>query len=248
FVALALLPTLISQGFAGSEGVVTLCLAVFTISIALGSGLAARASRGRPNLALVPLGALLMGAFALLLAWLAALIVPGAPMRPADLLASPTGLVLLAGLSGLAVAGGLFIVPAFAALQSWAPVERRARVIAAVNVLNAAYMLAGGAVVGVVEAAGFGGAPLVGLLGLGCLLAMALVIRAWGDEVLRDFARLLFRFLFRLDVKGLEHIPPPGVRVIFAPNHVSLLDGPILHSILPQRAAFAVNTEIARAW
>src|SRR5262249_57008777 len=48
FVALALLPTLISQGFAGSEGVVTLCLAVFTISIALGSGLAARASRGRP--------------------------------------------------------------------------------------------------------------------------------------------------------------------------------------------------------
>ena len=45
----------------GSDSVVTLCLAVFSIGIASGSLLAARASRGQPNLALVPLGALLMG-------------------------------------------------------------------------------------------------------------------------------------------------------------------------------------------
>ena len=49
----------------GSEGVVTTCLAVFTVGIAIGSALAAGASHGRPNLSLVPLGALLMGVSAL---------------------------------------------------------------------------------------------------------------------------------------------------------------------------------------
>ncbi|MGB8137785.1 MAG: hypothetical protein WCF15_13485, partial [Pseudolabrys sp.] len=40
----------------------------------------------------------------------------------------------------LAVAGGLFIVPAFSAVQAWSGVDHRARTIAAVNVLNAAFM------------------------------------------------------------------------------------------------------------
>ena len=40
----------------------------------------------------------------------------------------------------MAVAGGLFVVPAFAAVQAWSDVAYRARTIAAVNVLNAAFM------------------------------------------------------------------------------------------------------------
>ena len=35
---------------------------------------------------------------------------------------------------------------------------------------------------------------------------------------------------------------------MFAPNHVSLLDGPLLHAVLPVDAAFAVDTGIANAW
>ena len=41
FVALSLLPALVKTGLGGSEGVVTTCLAVFTVGIAIGSGLAA---------------------------------------------------------------------------------------------------------------------------------------------------------------------------------------------------------------
>ena len=37
---------------------------------------------------------------------------------------APRGTALLVGLCGLAVAGGLYIVPAFAAVQAWAPVDR----------------------------------------------------------------------------------------------------------------------------
>ncbi len=77
---------------------------------------------------------------------------------------------------------------------------------------------------------------------------MALVARAWGTEVLRDSARMMFQFFFRLEVEGLENIPGAGERVVIAPNHVSLLDGPLLHAILPKQAAFAVNSQMGETW
>ncbi|HJU32400.1 MAG TPA: acyl-[ACP]--phospholipid O-acyltransferase [Hyphomicrobiaceae bacterium] len=249
FVTLSLLPALIKTLMGGSEGVVTACLAVFTVGIAIGSTLAARASHGQPNLGLVPLGALLMGVFSLGVAWIASNLTPSPhPMAPAELLGSPSGLSLLACLCGLAIAGGLFIVPSFAAVQAWAPVERRARVIAAVNVLNAAYMLGAGAVVAGLQAAGVGVPVLFAALGLLTITAIAYIVRAWGSEVMRDAGRTIFRFFFRLEVAGLENIPGPGERVVLAPNHVSLLDGPLLHTILPKQAGFAVNNQIAQAW
>ena len=50
------------------------------------------------------------------------------------------GIKMAIGLVGLAIGGGLLIVPAFAAVQAWAGADRRARVVAAVNVLNALFM------------------------------------------------------------------------------------------------------------
>ncbi len=55
---------------------------------------------------------------------------------------SALGVRAAVDLAGLAIAGGLFIVPAFAAVQAWAGAAYRARTIAAVNVLNAAFMTA----------------------------------------------------------------------------------------------------------
>jgi acyl-[acyl-carrier-protein]-phospholipid O-acyltransferase/long-chain-fatty-acid--[acyl-carrier-protein] ligase len=249
FVALSLLPALVKDSIGGSEGVVTLCLATFTVGIALGSMLAAGASHGQPNLALVPLGAILMGVFSLAIAWVAAGAAPtGQPIGPGAVLMSLHGIALLVSLFGLAVSGGLYIVPSFAAVQSWAPPERRARVIAAVNVMNAAYMVGAGAIVAVLQAAGVGLPVMFAALGVLSFGAVMVVTRAWGSGVMRDMGREVFRFFFRLEVKGLENIPGPEQRTVIAPNHVSLLDGPILHSILPKDAAFAVNSQIAENW
>ena len=74
------------------------------------------------------------------------------------------------------------------------------------------------------------------------------MLHTWGREGVRDFAGFLFKVLFRVEVRGLENIPAAGERMIFAPNHVSLLDGPLLHAVLPVDAAFAVDTGIATAW
>jgi acyl-[acyl-carrier-protein]-phospholipid O-acyltransferase/long-chain-fatty-acid--[acyl-carrier-protein] ligase len=183
FVALSLLPPLVKSIFGGSEGVVTTCLAVFTVGIAIGSVTAARASHGRPNLSLVPLGAIGMGFFSLAVAWVAWIAVPGPQLlTPGALIASGQGMALLASLCGLAIAGGLFVVPSFAAVQAWAPIDRRARVVAAVNVLNAAYMVGAGGVVAVLQAAGVGVPALFAALGLLSLAAAGAVARAWGRE------------------------------------------------------------------
>jgi acyl-[acyl-carrier-protein]-phospholipid O-acyltransferase / long-chain-fatty-acid--[acyl-carrier-protein] ligase len=184
-VALALLPTLVKDHIGGSEGVVTLGLATFVLGIATGSALAARASHGRPNLALVPLGAALMGLFALAIGGLAGLLAPGVErLAPAAVLDSGPGLAVLASLCGLAVAAGLYVVPAFAAVQAWAPRQARARVIAGVNVMNSAYMVAGGAVVAGLQAGGVGVPVIFAALGLGGLGAVFYVLRAYRTEAM----------------------------------------------------------------
>ena len=134
-----------------------------------------------------------MGLCALAVAWVAWISAPGPEsIGPSGLLASGSGLALLAALCGLAIAGGLFIVPAFAAVQAWAPVDRRARVIAAVNVLNAAYMVGAGGLVAGLQAAGVGVPELFAALGVLSIAAIAVVVRAWGGAVLRDTGRSLF--------------------------------------------------------
>ncbi len=65
---------------------------------------------------------------------------------------------------------------------------------------------------------------------------------------MRDFGALLFRAMFRAEVRGLENLPPAGTRMLITPNHVSLIDGPLLHAMLPIDASFAVDTGIAKAW
>jgi acyl-[acyl-carrier-protein]-phospholipid O-acyltransferase/long-chain-fatty-acid--[acyl-carrier-protein] ligase len=185
-VALSLLPTVVKDDIGGNEDVVTLGLATFVIGIAVGSWVAARASHGTPNLALVPLGAGLMALFSLVIALLCGLMTPGAAsIGPYAVLGSAAGLSFLAALCGLAVAGGLFIVPAFAAVQAWSPEEARARVIASVNVMSAAYMVISGAVVAGLQALGASPAPLFAALGVLSLGAMLYVRRAWEAEGLR---------------------------------------------------------------
>ena len=67
----------------------------------------------------------------------------GDPLGIAAFFASPHSIRIAIDLAGLAIAGGLFVVPTFAAVQAWAGADRRARVVAGVNVLNAAFMVVG---------------------------------------------------------------------------------------------------------
>jgi acyl-[acyl-carrier-protein]-phospholipid O-acyltransferase/long-chain-fatty-acid--[acyl-carrier-protein] ligase len=154
-VVLSLLPPLIKTLIGGDEATVTAYLALFTVSVGLGSALAALLARGRIVLGITVVGAALIGVFAIDLG-IATLGVARAvsSQSPQAALGSALGLRAAIDLCGLALAGGLFIVPALAAVQAWSEVAHRARTIAGVNVLNAGFMAAGTIIVALLQKQG----------------------------------------------------------------------------------------------
>ncbi|MEW6640910.1 MAG: acyl-[ACP]--phospholipid O-acyltransferase [Pseudomonadota bacterium] len=247
-VVLSLLPAVIKASIGGTEGVVTLCLTVFAIGIATGSLVAAELSHVRPNLALVPLGGIVMGLVGLDLAWTIGHAVPGSAIHPLAFAASGTGLRILVDFFIFAAGGGLFVVPSFAAVQAWSAPAERARVIAAGNVMSAAFMVVASLGVALLQSAGLAVAWIFCGLAVASFAVTVFVMRKWGEAGVRDLGALLFKALFRVEVRGLDNLPPAGTRMLITPNHGSLIDGPLLHAVLPIDAAFAVDTGIAKAW
>ncbi|HZD90734.1 MAG TPA: MFS transporter [Pseudolabrys sp.] len=175
-VVLSLMPPLIKNVVGGNEDAVTACLALFSIAVGIGSGLAALVARGRIVLTTTVVGAGLLALFAFDLGYagygrMAAQALHG----PAVALTSGLGLRTGIDLFGLALAGGLFIVPAFAAVQAWSEVAYRARTIAAVNVLNAACMTAATVLVAALQKFGVTVPMVFVLIGAaGAIVALAI--------------------------------------------------------------------------
>jgi acyl-[acyl-carrier-protein]-phospholipid O-acyltransferase/long-chain-fatty-acid--[acyl-carrier-protein] ligase len=248
-VSLSLLPSLVKNVLGGDEEVVTTCLAVFSISIAIGSGLAAWLAAGRIILLPTVLGAVLLGVFAIDLGWSTMRAAPVANFTGFwTLFGSWRGIHLAIDLAGLAIAGGLFIVPVFAAVQAWAGADRRARVVAAVNVLNAAFMTGSAVLVAVLQAAGMTTSSLFMALGV-CSLGVAIAIgRTMPASALSDALSIVYRTLFRIEVKGLDNLTKAGPNVIIALNHVSFLDAGLALSLRDRKPVFAIDIGIAKLW
>ena len=177
-VVLALLPPLIKTLIGGDEDTVTVYLGLFSVAVGAGSGLAAAIARGHIVLNTTLAGAVLLGAFALDLG-LATLgaATAAAPQSPAAVFSSMLGIRAAIDLAGMAMSGGLFIVPAFAAVQAWAGADVRARTVAAVNVLNAAFMTGATIVVAIMQKYGVTVPVLFLTIGAATLLAAAAIWR-----------------------------------------------------------------------
>jgi len=249
-LVLSLMPPLIKNALGAGEQVITVYLAVFTIGIAVGSALAAWLASGRIVLIPTVFGAILLGFFCADLGWwLAGTESVEKGRSIAQVFSTFRGLHVGFDLAGMAIAGGLFIVPSFTALQAWAGTDRRARVIAANNVLNAAFMVVGGVVVALAQGlAGVAPAVLFIILGAANFLVAAAIFHTLPTNPLRDFLSIVFRAFFRLKIEGLENIAKAGPNAIIALNHVSFLDAPLALSILEKEPVFAIDSGIAQRW
>jgi acyl-[acyl-carrier-protein]-phospholipid O-acyltransferase/long-chain-fatty-acid--[acyl-carrier-protein] ligase len=184
-VVLSLLPTLVKGLIGGNEETVTAYLVIFSLAVGAGSALAAVIARGRIVLRTTLAGAVLLGLFALDLGFIfRGEAIASALAGPAIVFSSGHGLRAAIDLAGMAIAGGLFIVPAFAAVQAWSDVASRARTIAAVNILNAAFMTGATVIVAALQAFGVGVPALFVCLGVATLLVALAIWRTMprGDE------------------------------------------------------------------
>ena len=241
---LAQFPAYAKNVLGGAEAAVTLLLATFTIGIGLGSLLCERLSGRHVEIGLVPFGSIGLTLFGLDLAFASPAALPaGAPLAVGALLAQPGTWHVLADLLMLGLFGGFFIVPLYALVQLRSAVGHRARIIAANNILNALFM-----VVGALAAAGLLGAGLsiprlFGIAAL-CNAAVAIYIyRLVPEFLLRFLAWLLIHSLYRLEKRGIEHIPAEGAALLVC-NHVSFVDPVILMGASPRPIRFVMDHRI----
>lgn len=250
-IAMSLLPPLVKNILNGAESVVTIYLAIFAVAIALGSGLAAFLLHGKIVLlptavgaGIIALASLDLGASLMLSSSVGA----ASALAPAAFFAQPGAWRATIDLALLAVAGGLMIVPSFAAIQAYAEPSQRARIVAAVNVLNAAFMALGAVIVALLQSAGIGVPALfigVGVIALASTIWIAKVVVT---SPFRDVISIIFRAFYRLEAKGLDNLAKAGPNPIIALNHVSFLDAAAILSVLPREPIFAIDHTIAQRW
>ena len=171
-IALSLLPPTIKLQLGGDEMAVSLFLALFAVAVACGSGLGSYLCRDGIKLTPTPIAAFVIGLSAADLAWA----LHGSAPPPSfweSFLVWRVG----ADLAVMAAAGGVLAVPSFSAAQAWAPVDKRARVVAAINVLNAAFMVTGTLAVALMQGAGLDLAGVFALLALTCWLSALWMFR-----------------------------------------------------------------------
>jgi len=248
-LVMSLLPPLVSFHIGGSESVVTVFLTIFSVAVAIGSALAAWLAHGRIILLPTLVAAVLLGLFSIDLGWTTSAMAPAAhPLSIGEFFSTRYSIHVAIDLAGLAMSGGLFIVPAFSAVQAWAGADHRARVVAAVNVLNAAFMVVGAIVLAVLQKFGLHDSLLFVLLGVANLVVAVIIARTLPTTWLIDLLSIVFRTFYRLEVTGLENVAKAGDNAIIAMNHVSFLDAPIAMSLLPKRPVFAVDVGISQRW
>jgi acyl-[acyl-carrier-protein]-phospholipid O-acyltransferase/long-chain-fatty-acid--[acyl-carrier-protein] ligase len=239
---------LVSGTLAARQDVATVFLIVFSLAVAAGALVVNMLQKGEVSARYVPLSALGL-ALGLIGLWLATngfeVQVAGASLH--QFMATPGSWSILIALGVIAFSGGMFIVPLYAIIQVHSPEGECSRVIAANNIVNAAITVLAVLVVTALLAAGVDVPDLIGVLGFATLVVALVSIWLLPETLFKDTIRLVLRVLYRVELKGIEHMPRAGERAVVVVNHLSFLDGVLLGAFLPGKATFAVHTAIARS-
>ena len=152
-----------------------------------------------------------------------------------------TAIFVVIFLSG--VSAGLFIVPIHAFIQFRSPGDIRGQVLAASGFLGWVGVLISAGLL-YVFAEVFQMSAAQGFVVLGGLTLILAVVTVWlmPDFLVRLILLLLTRFLYRMNVVGVENIPLEG-GVLLVSNHVSWIDGFLLGAAQQRRIRFVMERE-----
>lgn len=229
-------------GILGVSKATTMVMAsAVTVGIGVGSVFSGVWSAGRIELGIVPFGATIMGIFATLMFFIAPVVPPGAE--------SVIFYWTLAVLFGLGIGGGLYVIPLESFLQRKSDEDSRGRVIAGSNFLSfSAMLVAYGVFYLFNKTFGLSISTIFLISGLAMLPVGLIVLACVPAATMRAFVWLLTRFMYRVKIKGLEHVPPKG-GAIFVCNHVSWIDGVLLILAFPrQLRMFAYDFYVDQWW
>jgi acyl-[acyl-carrier-protein]-phospholipid O-acyltransferase/long-chain-fatty-acid--[acyl-carrier-protein] ligase len=230
--------------------VVTLLLTVFSVGVGIGSFLCNRLLRGQIQATYVPLAALAITIFGvdLYFASRGFVTAPNGLRNLWQFAAMPRAWRILADLMVMAISGGVYIVPLYATMQHRSAPEHRARVIAANNVVNSLFMVASALITLAMLSLSFSIPDVFLTVALANFLVAIYICKLLPDALVRSILRMVLTFLFRVEIKGLQHYSEAGERVLIIANHTSFLDAALIAAFLPEKLHFAVNSFIAKKW
>ncbi len=240
----AQLPNYARLHLGGAEELNLMALALFSIGTGIGSLLCEKLSARTVEIGLVPLGALGITAFCVDLYFARPGLATVTGLDFAGFLAQAGSGRIMVDLALIGVFAGFFVVPLFALIQSRTPKQELSRVIAGMNIQNAALIVTA-AVLGIVAQRLLGWSIPQLFLALAILNALvALWIFTLVPEFfMRFISWLLVKALYRLRIRGIEHIPDDGPALVVC-NHVSYMDALILAGSIPRPVRFVMHHRI----
>ncbi len=175
-VLIIIFPPLVKNVLGADEQVASLFIAIFSIGIAIGSVLINRLLKNQVSARFAPASVIAMGVFVLMLHFVALSWVKHSDSGLTTLgnfLLHPLAGLMIVALLGVAITGGMFVVPLYAFLTTTVPKTETARTVAANNIVNSGAMVIGSLLA-------FGLSSLgVGPVGQLLLVAAMCLVSAW---------------------------------------------------------------------
>mgnify|MGYP002639538442 CR=1 FL=1 len=237
------LPNFVRYELGGNEQVYVLLLALFSIGIGAGSFLCERLSGRMVEIGLVPIGSLGLTLFGIDIFFTHTELETTALITPASFIGMGNNIRVMFDIFMLGAFGGIYIVPLYALVQQRSQADKRARIIAANNVLNALFM---------VLATGFSMFALSSGLNIAELFLVVAVMNAvvalWifmlvPEFIMRLLVWLLIHTIYKVNKTAMDNIPDEVACVLIC-NHVSFVDALILAGCVKRPIRFVMYYKI----
>jgi MFS family permease len=173
-VLIIIFPPLVKNVLGADQQVASMFIAVFSIGIAIGSVLINRLLKSEVSARFAPASVIGMGVFVLLLHFVALAWDKhneGQLTTLGNFLLHPLAAPMIVALLGVAITGGMFVVPLYAFLTTTVPKTETARTVAANNIVNSGAMVIGSLLAFALSSAGVGPVGQLILVAAMCLVA-----------------------------------------------------------------------------
>jgi len=174
-VLIIIFPPLVKNVLGADEQVASMFIAIFSVGIAIGSVAINRMLKSQVSARFAPPSVIAMGVFVLLLHFVSLTWGKhGVELTTlGNFLFNPMAWPMILCLLGVAITGGMFVVPLYAFLTTTVPKTETARTVAANNIVNSGAMVIGALIAYALSSLGIG--PVGQLL----LVAAMCLISAW---------------------------------------------------------------------
>ena len=223
-------------------------LFLFAGGIGLGSYLSNRIMGAQIDTRIVPWGAVATTLFILDLVYVSFSVPFTQDIGVGEFLSKDYSFRICFDLLMIATSVGISLVPLYAILQTESDPKKCSRVIAANNVVNAFFMIISSVATMLLMYLDVTIVNIFLIVGLLNLFAMHKLSNLVPESVLQLVLQAILKLLFRVEVKGMEHLKQAGDRVLIIANHVSFIDAILLFAFIPDKLNYAIWSQYINRW